>query len=247
MRGSSRPTLAPERGLVVRDLTAGYGGVPALHGVSLEVRPGEMVALLGANGAGKSTLLRAVSGLLRASRGSVEFQGSAIERSPAHEIVRKGMAHVPEGRRLFGRLSVRDNLLLGAYGQRDEASREDGLARVHALFPVLAERGAQTASTLSGGEQQMLAIGRALMSRPSMLLLDEPSIGIAPKLVTRIFEALREINQRGVTILVVEQNVRAALTYAQRGYVLQTGHVVAEGVPGELLQGDLVRKSFLGI
>ena len=237
----------PERGLVVRDLTAGYGGVPALHGVSLEVRPGEMVALLGANGAGKSTLLRAVSGLLRASRGSVEFQGSAIERSPAHEIVRKGMAHVPEGRRLFGRLSVRDNLLLGAYGQRDEASREDGLARVHALFPVLAERGAQTASTLSGGEQQMLAIGRALMSRPSMLLLDEPSIGIAPKLVTRIFEALREINQRGVTILVVEQNVRAALTYAQRGYVLQTGHVVAEGVPGELLQGDLVRKAFLGI
>ena len=237
----------PERGLVVRDLTAGYGGVPALHGVSLEVRPGEMVALLGANGAGKSTLLRAVSGLLRASRGSVEFQGSAIERSPAHEIVRKGMAHVPEGRRLFGRLSVRDNLLLGAYGQRDEASREDGLARVHALFPVLAERGAQTASTLSGGEQQMLAIGRALMSRPSMLLLDEPSIGIAPKLVTRIFEALREINQRGVTILVVEQNVRAALTYAQRGYVLQTGRVVAEGVPGDLLQGDLVRKAFLGI
>ena len=239
--------MALEGALVVRDLTAGYGGVPALHGVSLEVCPGEMVALLGANGAGKSTLLRTVSGLLRASRGSVEFQGSAIERRPAHEIVRKGMAHVPEGRRLFGRLSVRDNLLLGAYGQRDEASREDGLARVHALFPVLAERDAQTASTLSGGEQQMLAIGRALMSRPSMLLLDEPSIGIAPKLVTRIFEALREINQRGVTILVVEQNVRAALTYAHRGYVLQTGRVVAEGVPGDLLQGDLVRKAFLGV
>ena len=239
--------MAPERGLVVRDLTAGYGGVPALHGVSLEVRPGEMVALLGANGAGKSTLLRAVSGLLRASRGSVEFQGSAIERSPAHEIVRKGMAHVPEGRRLFGRLSVRDNLLLGAYGQRDSAARDEGLARVHALFPVLAERDAQTASTLSGGEQQMLAIGRALMSRPSMLLLDEPSIGIAPKLVTRIFEALREINQRGVTILVVEQNVRAALAHANRAYVLQTGRVVAEGAPGELLQGDLVRKAFLGV
>jgi len=206
-----------------------------------------MVALLGANGAGKSTLLRAVSGLLRASRGSVEFQGSAIERSPAHEIVRKGMAHVPEGRRLFGRLSVRDNLLLGAYGQRDSAARDEGLARVHALFPVLAERDAQTASTLSGGEQQMLAIGRALMSRPSMLLLDEPSIGIAPKLVTRIFEALREINQRGVTILVVEQNVRAALAHANRAYVLQTGRVVAEGAPGELLQGDLVRKAFLGV
>jgi branched-chain amino acid transport system ATP-binding protein len=239
--------LAPDRGLVVSDLVAGYGGVPALHGVSLEVRPGEMVALLGSNGAGKSTLLRAISGLLRPGRGSVEFRGSAIERSPAHEIVRKGMAHVPEGRRLFGRLTVRDNLLLGAYGQRDEKAREEGLSQVHALFPVLAERGAQTASTLSGGEQQMLAIGRALMSRPSMLLLDEPSIGIAPKLVTRIFEALVEINRRGVTILVVEQNVRAALAHAHRGYVLQTGRVVAEGAPAELLQGDLVRKAFLGV
>jgi branched-chain amino acid transport system ATP-binding protein len=239
--------LASDRSLVVRDLTAGYGGVPALHGVSLEVCSGEMVALLGANGAGKSTLLRAISGLLRPSRGSVEFQGSAIERRPAHEIVRKGMAHVPEGRRLFGRLSVRDNLLLGAYGQRDEKARDEGLAEVHALFPVLAERGAQTAATLSGGEQQMLAIGRALMSRPSMLLLDEPSIGIAPKLVLRIFEALRAINQRGVTILVVEQNVRAALAHAHRAYVLQTGRVVAEGAPAELLQGDLVRKAFLGV
>ena len=239
--------MAPEGGLVVKGLTAGYGGVPALHGVSLEVRAGEIVALLGANGAGKSTLLRAVSGLLRPSRGSVEFQGSPIERRPAHEIVRKGMAHVPEGRRLFGRLSVRDNLLLGAYGQRDEKSRDGGLAEVHALFPVLAERGAQTASTLSGGEQQMLAIGRALMSRPSMLLLDEPSIGIAPKLVLRIFEALLEINRRGVTILVVEQNVRAALAHAHRAYVLQTGRMVAEGVPADLLQGDLVRKAFLGV
>jgi len=233
--------------LVVRDLTAGYGGVPALHGVSLEVRSGEMVALLGANGAGKSTLLRAVSGLLRPSGGAVEFQGSAIERRPAHEIVRKGMAHVPEGRRLFGRLSVRDNLLLGAYGERDLVARDERLAQVHALFPVLAERRAQTASTLSGGEQQMVAIGRALMSRPSMLLLDEPSIGIAPKLVTRIFEALVEINRRGVAILVVEQNVRAALAHVHRAYVLQTGRVVAEGASADLLQGDLVRKAFLGI
>jgi branched-chain amino acid transport system ATP-binding protein len=239
--------LASDRGLLVRDLFAGYGGVPALHGVSLEVRPGEMVALLGANGAGKSTLLRAISGLLRPGRGSVEFQGSAIERRPAHEIVRKGMAHVPEGRRLFGRLSVQDNLLLGAYGQRDGAARDETVAQVHALFPVLAERGTQIAATLSGGEQQMLAIGRALMSRPSMLLLDEPSIGIAPKLVLRIFEALREINRRGVTILVVEQNVRAALAHAHRAYVLQTGRMVAEGAPAELLQGDLVRKAFLGV
>jgi branched-chain amino acid transport system ATP-binding protein len=237
--------LAPD--LVVRDLTAGYGGVPALHGVSLEVRSGEMVALLGSNGAGKSTLLRAVSGLLRPSGGAVEFQGSAIERRPAHEIVRKGMAHVPEGRRLFGRLSVRDNLLLGAYGERNPGARDERLAQVHALFPVLAERRAQTASTLSGGEQQMLAIGRALMSRPSLLLLDEPSIGIAPKLVSRIFEALVEINRRGVAILVVEQNVRAALLHVNRGYVLQTGRVVAEGASGDLLQGDLVRKAFLGI
>jgi branched-chain amino acid transport system ATP-binding protein len=239
--------LAPEQGLVVRNLTAGYGGVPALHGVSLEVRPGERVALLGANGAGKSTLLRAVSGLLRPKGGSVSFQGASLEEKPAHEIVRKGIAHVPEGRRLFGRLSVRDNLLLGAYGQRDSAQREEGLARVHVLFPVLAERSAQTASTLSGGEQQMLAIGRALMSRPSMLLLDEPSIGIAPKLVTRIFEALLEINARGVTFLVVEQNVRAALAHVNRAYVLQTGRVVAEGTPEELLRGDLVRKAFLGV
>jgi branched-chain amino acid transport system ATP-binding protein len=237
--------LAPD--LVVRDLTAGYGGVPALHGVSLEVRSGEMVALLGANGAGKSTLLRAISGLLRPSGGAVEFRGSAIERRPAHEIVRKGMAHVPEGRRLFGRLSVRDNLLLGAYGERDQAARNERLAQVHALFPVLAERRAQTASTLSGGEQQMLAIGRALMGRPSMLLLDEPSIGIAPKLVSHIFEALVEINRRGVAILVVEQNVRAALLHVHRGYVLQTGRVVAEGGSGDLLQGDLVRKAFLGV
>jgi branched-chain amino acid transport system ATP-binding protein len=206
-----------------------------------------MVALLGANGAGKSTLLRAVSGLLRPSRGAVEFRGSAIERRPAHQIVRKGMAHVPEGRRLFGRLSVRDNLLLGAYGERDKGARDERLAEVHALFPVLAERRAQTASTLSGGEQQMLAIGRALMSGPSMLLLDEPSIGIAPKLVSRIFEALVEINRRGVAMLVVEQNVRAALLHVHRGYVLQTGRVVAEGAPGELLQGDLVRKAFLGV
>jgi branched-chain amino acid transport system ATP-binding protein len=237
--------LAPD--LLVRDLTAGYGGVPALHGVSLEVRSGEMVALLGANGAGKSTLLRAISGLLRPARGSVEFRGSAIERRPAHEIVRKGMAHVPEGRRLFGRLCVRDNLLLGAYGERDLEARDERLAQVHDLFPVLADRRAQTASTLSGGEQQMLAIGRALMSRPSMLLLDEPSIGIAPKLVSRIFAALVEINQRGVAILVVEQNVRAALSHVQRGYVLQTGRVVAEGAPADLLQGDLVRKAFLGV
>jgi branched-chain amino acid transport system ATP-binding protein len=239
--------LAPDTALAVRDLVVGYGGVPALHGVSLEVRRGEMVALLGANGAGKSTLLRAISGLLRPSRGAVELQGSAIERRPAHEIVRQGMAHVPEGRRLFGRLSVRDNLLLGAFGERDEAARSERLSEVHALFPVLAERAAQTAATLSGGEQQMLAIGRALMSRPSLLLLDEPSIGIAPKLVSRIFEALVEINRRGVSILVVEQNVRAALLRAHRGYVLQTGRVVAEGAPGELLQGDLVRKAFLGV
>ena len=239
--------MATEVALRVENLRAGYGGVPALHGVSLEVRGGEMVALLGANGAGKSTILRAISGLLVPSAGRIELGGCRLDRRAPHEIVRAGIAHVPEGRRLFGRLSVRDNLLLGAYAQEDRALREETLAEMQALFPVLAARKEQSAATLSGGEQQMLAIARGLMSRPRVLLLDEPSIGIAPRLVAKMFETLAAINRRGVTILVVEQNVRAALAHVDRGYVLQSGRVVAEGPAAQLLQGDLVRKAFLGV
>ena len=229
--------------LRVDGLTAGYAGLPALHGVSLEVRPGEMVALVGANGAGKSTLLKCIAGLLRPWSGAIAFEGRAIEGLPAHKVVRTGVACVPEGRRLFGRLSVRENLMVGAYAQPDAGALDEVLA----LFPLLRERGAQLAGTLSGGEQQMLAIGRALMSRPRLLLLDEPSLGIAPRMVAHIYQNLAAINRLGVTVLLVEQNVRAALALAGRAYVLQTGRVVQEGAARELIESDLVRKAFLGI
>jgi len=231
--------------LRVLDLSAGYGGLPALNGVSLEVRRGEIVALVGANGAGKSTLLRAVAGLLQPAAGRIEHEGRRIDGRPAHEIVRSGIAYVPEGRHLFGRLTVLDNLLLGAFTHHD--GREQGLDEVTALFPVLKDRAQQLAGTLSGGEQQMLAIARGLMSRPRLLLLDEPSLGIAPKLVARIYEALQAINAKGLTLLLVEQNVRAALTCASRAYVLQTGRMVREGPSADLLGSDLVRRAFLGL
>jgi len=233
--------------LRVQDLTAGYGGLPALHGVSLEVKRGEIVALVGANGAGKSTLLRAVAGLLQPRAGRIDLEGQRIDGCAAHEIVRSGIAYVPEGRHLFGRLTVLDNLLLGAFTYRDPRARARGLDEVTALFPVLKDRARQLAGTLSGGEQQMLAIARGLMSRPRLLLLDEPSLGIAPKLVARIYEALSAINRAGLTLLLVEQNVRAALACASRAYVLQTGRMVREGPSAELLGSDLVRRAFLGL
>ncbi|MCA1825962.1 MAG: ABC transporter ATP-binding protein [Myxococcales bacterium] len=228
--------------LRIRDLVSGYRGLPALHGISLEVSAGEMVALVGANGAGKSTLLRSIAGLSRPVAGSIELEGRRIDAMAAHRIARLGIAYVPEGRRLFARLSVIDNLLLGAWvrGETDPAE-------VFSLFPVLRDRARQIAGTLSGGEQQMLAIGRALMSKPRLLLLDEPSLGIAPRLVARIYQTLKEINQRGLTVLLVEQNVRAALQIASRAYVLQTGRIVSHGLSAELLGTDLVRKAFLGI
>ena len=236
----------PDGGVHLRDVCAGYAGVPVLRGVSLSVAPGEVVALVGANGAGKSTLLKCIAGVLRPTSGTIDLDAAPLAGKAAHDVVRAGVALVPEGRRLFGRLSVDDNLLLGAYTQSDP-SRREALARVRNLFPVLADRAGQLAGTLSGGEQQMLAIGRALMSRPRFLLLDEPSLGIAPRIVARIYQTLGVIHREGLGILLVEQNVRLALARATRAYVLQTGRIVLSGTAEQLLESDVVRQAFLGL
>jgi branched-chain amino acid transport system ATP-binding protein len=233
--------------LNVQDLHVYYGRVHALKGVSFQVYPSEIVALLGANGAGKSTTLRAISGLVPPHHGEIEWQGRSLRGVPAHRIVSAGVSHAPEGRKVFGTLTVEENLNLGAYTRRGDRS---GVARsrerVFSLFPRLAERRRQLAGTLSGGEQQMLAIGRALMSSPRLLLLDEPSLGLAPLLVRAIFQTLKEINGQGVAILLVEQNVRAALRLAHRGYVLETGKLALSGTADELRQDPRVRKAYLG-
>ena len=233
--------------LEVRELEVDYDGAEALRGISLDVRDGEIVSLVGANGAGKTTLLATIAGLKRPRRGSVKFKGVDIAGFSAERVARLGVALVPEGRRLFARLPVWRNLLLGAYLKRDRAWRQRGQAQVFELFPGLRERRLQPAGTLSGGEQQMLAIGRALMSGPELLLLDEPSLGIAPLLIERIFAALEEINRRGITLLLVEQRVQQALKLAARGYVLQTGRVVLSGSSRELLESDEVRRAYLGL
>ncbi len=233
--------------LEVRDVAAGYDGVPALHGVSFEVGEGQIVAIVGSNGAGKTTTLRAVAGVLRPTAGTITFAAERIDRLPSHEVVARGIALIPEGRRLFARLSVVENLLLGAYLHRDPAERGATLGQVFDLFPVLRDRQDQVAGTLSGGEQQMLAIARGLMSRPRLLLLDEPSLGLMPTLVTRVMEVIREIRSRGLTVLLVEQDVRDALEMADRAYVLQTGRIVLAGPGPELLRSDLVRQAFLGM
>jgi branched-chain amino acid transport system ATP-binding protein len=244
--GARHPPPAPLQ--AVRDLAVSYGGVLALQGVSLHVDPGEVVALVGANGAGKTTLLKAIAGLLRPLRGDVELDGRRINDVEAPERVRLGVALVPEGRRLFSRLTVRENLTLGALTNRDPQQREELFERVYALFPILRERAGQRAGTLSGGEQQMLAIARALMSRPKLLMLDEPSLGIMPRLIDEIMAVLGQLHARdGLTMLLVEQNVPAALRLANRGYVLQTGRIVLEGTSEELLGSELVRKAYLGI
>jgi branched-chain amino acid transport system ATP-binding protein len=236
--------------LEVHDLVARYGAVEALRGVSLAVGQGELVALLGANGAGKSTLLKTIVGLLGAARGRVVFQGVDITGRSPDDVLRSGIALVPERRRVFGSLPVRDNLLLGTYAwprARGFAHQvQQGLDEVHQLFPVLRERAGQLAGTLSGGEQQMLAIGRALMSRPRLLLCDEPSLGLAPLVIQEIMQLLRALRERGITVLLVEQNARIALRTADRAYVLETGRVTLEGGARALLDNDELRAAYLG-
>jgi branched-chain amino acid transport system ATP-binding protein len=231
--------------LQVDGLHVFYGEIHALKGVALEVRDGEIVALLGSNGAGKTTTLKTISGLLAPRQGAVTFEGEALTGLPAHEVVLRGIAHVPEGRRIFNRLTVRENLMLGAYRRRDARVTAD-LDRVLALLPRLGERLAQVAGTLSGGEQQMLAIGRALMAQPRVLLLDEPSMGLAPVLVEQIFASITDINRLGTTILLVEQNAAMALEIAHRGYVLETGAIALTGTAGELAENADIRRAYLG-
>jgi len=233
--------------LEVRNLRAGYGGVPALHDVRLAVAPGEVVALVGANGAGKTTTLRAISGQIRPMGGEIWFDGRRIDGLPAHRIAELGIAHVPEGRGVFSRLTVIQNLQLGAYCPRARPAEREQLTRVFALFPRLRERMHQRAGTLSGGEQQMLAIARGLMLQPRLLMLDEPSLGLAPVLVEEIFATIQRIAQEGITIVLVEQHLHEALELADRAYVLQSGRTVLEGTGAELLRSDLVRQAYLGL
>ncbi|GEJ58992.1 ABC transporter ATP-binding protein [Anaeromyxobacter diazotrophicus] len=224
-----------------------YGNVEALHGISLTVNQGEIVTILGANGAGKSTTLRAVSGLLKPSGGEIRLDGRPAQGIPAHQRVRLGIAQAPEGRRIFGTLTVRENLGLGAFTRQDSAEIAETAAWIYGLFPVLEKRRDQLAGTLSGGEQQMLAIGRALMAKPRVLLLDEPSLGLAPLLVKAIFQTIREINQTtGVTVVLVEQNARAALKLAHRGYVMEVGRIVLEGPAQALMDDPKVQGAYLG-
>ena len=231
--------------LEVRDLHVSYGEIRALRGVSFEVRQGEIVTLLGSNGAGKTTTLRALSGLLHPREGDILFQGQSLLGVASHAIVHRGITHVPEGRRIFNRLTVLENLEMGAFTRADTGVRED-MDRVFSIFPRLQERRSQVAGTRSGGEQQMLAIGRALMARPTLLLLDEPSMGLAPVLVEQIFETVLAINKQGVTILLVEQNAAMALSIAGRGYVLETGGIALEGSARNLADNPEVRRAYLG-
>jgi branched-chain amino acid transport system ATP-binding protein len=232
--------------LRLQDVHVRYGNIEVLHGINLTVGQGDIVSILGANGAGKSTTLMSISGLIKPFRGEIQLSDEPLHRLRAHEIVRRGIAQVPEGRRVFHTLSVRENLNLGAFTRRDGAAVKQTLDWIFTLFPILAERRSQLAGTLSGGEQQMLAIGRALMSRPRILLLDEPSLGLAPLLVKAIFQTLREINATGVTIVLVEQNARAALKLAHRGYVLETGRIVLEDTAMALLGNSDVQRAYLG-
>lgn len=233
--------------LEIKDLHAFYGNIHALKGISIEVDEGEIVTLIGANGAGKSTTLKAISGLLKPRKGSIRLNGEDLEPYPAHEIVYKGVSMVPEGRGIFSRLTVSENLDMGAFHRSDRDGIEEDCSRVFSLFPRLQERRSQVAGTLSGGEQQMLATGRALMARPSLLLMDEPSMGLAPVLVESVFDTIVEINREGTTILLVEQNAHMALQVAKRGYVLQTGEIVLSDSAEGLRNNSMVQKAYLGM
>ncbi len=249
MSATTAPAAAPDTTgtavLRLTDVNTYYGAIHALRGVDLEVHRGEIVTLIGANGAGKTTTLKTISGLLHPRVGTVEFEGRDISHVAPHDLVRHGIGQAPEGRRIFSRLTVYENLLMGGF-TRTKAENVEQVEHVYQLFPRLRERAGQKGGTLSGGEQQMLAIGRALMTRPSVLLLDEPSLGLAPILVQQIFQIIRAINDRGMTILLVEQNALQALSVAHRGYVLQTGEVVLAGSSGELRENEMVRKAYLG-
>jgi branched-chain amino acid transport system ATP-binding protein len=232
--------------LSVEKIVSAYGNILALKGISLFVEEGKIVTLIGANGAGKTTLLKSISGLVKPVEGSIRFEGRDISKMEPHEIVKRGISMVPEGRRVFPRMSVLENLEMGAYLVRDKNVFQSGLEEVYKLFPKLKERTRQLAGTLSGGEQQMLAIGRALMSNPKLLLLDEPSMGLAPIIVEEIFAIIQDINKKGTTILLVEQNAHMALSIADTGYVLETGHVVLHDSASALLENDQVKKAYLG-
>ena len=233
--------------LALQDVHTYYGNIHALKGISLTVNAGEIVTLIGSNGAGKSTTLRTISGIISPRQGEISFNGTRIDRMPAHEIVRLGVLQSPEGRRIFPRLTVLENLEMGAFTRNDAVTMKEDLERVYTLFPRLRERISQKGGTLSGGEQQMLAIGRALMGRPTLLLLDEPSMGLAPVLVEQIFQIIQDINKQGTTILLVEQNALMALAVAHRGYVLQTGQIVLNDTAEALQTNETVQKAYLGV
>lgn len=232
--------------LEVKDLEVYYGVIQAIKGISFHVDKGEVIALIGANGAGKTTTLHTVTGLISPKNGHVLFEGKDITKVPAHKIVSMGMAHVPEGRRVFAELSVYENLKMGAYTRKDKAEIEESLNNVYKRFPRLEERKNQMAGTLSGGEQQMLAMGRALMSRPKIILMDEPSMGLSPIMVNEIFDIIRSVSESGTTVLLVEQNAKKALSIADRAYVLETGNIVLEGNAKDLLEDDSIKKAYLG-
>jgi branched-chain amino acid transport system ATP-binding protein len=232
--------------LTVDDIHVYYGNIAAVKGVSFEVFPGEIVSLIGANGAGKSTTMRAISGLLKPRKGAINFQGETISGLDGHEVAAKGIAQSPEGRRIFGKMTVAENLELGAFMRKDKGGIQADMDRVFDLFPRLKERLAQKAGTMSGGEQQMLAMGRALMAQPKLLLLDEPSMGLAPVLVDVVFETIVRVNQQGTTVLLVEQNALAALNIATHAYVLETGHINLQGTGAELANNEQVRNAYLG-
>ena len=232
--------------LEIRDIEVFYGVIQAIKGISFDVNEGEVIALIGANGAGKTTILHTITGLLQPKKGSITFDGKDITKVPAHKIVSMGMAHVPEGRRVFSQLSVYENLKMGAYTRKDKAEIEESLEMVYGKFPRLEERKNQLAGTLSGGEQQMLAMGRALMSHPKIVLMDEPSMGLSPIFVEEIFKIIEEVSASGTTVLLVEQNAKKALGIANRAYVLETGNIVLDGDAKELINNETVKKAYLG-